>query len=242
MTSEARKVSSQGRRRTGFAGRLLAVELALATCMTGMAQAAPANPNSVMSQGRGAAFQAHALSEMESALGAAIRTHQDAINAAYLSVGWTWGADTPDALDDAAYRKAWRWGFRIEEFAQTRDERFSPGDLAQAPISPWDDAQLARASSPAPELAPQPRPAGRDPDRLASVEQRLLAAQEEIARITSEVDSLEQRAHEAGASPGEQVARKAELEALTNSLEQAQATLASLHGELRDVTRELAAK
>jgi hypothetical protein len=233
-------------------GRLLAAQLALATCITDMAHAAAADTSSRPVKGEGApAFHTRVRSEMEAVLGAPLRTHQDAINAAYLSVGWTWGADTPDELDDAAYRKAWRWGFRIEEFAQTRAERFSPEDLALAPLRASDGVQLARAARPEPLEQPsasqgwvQPAAARDDGggDRIASVERRLLAAQQEIARITGEIDSLERRAHDPGTSTAEQASRKAELDALNRSLEDSQATLASLTGELRDVTRELAAK
>ena len=244
MTSKERKVSPARPARLGLAGKLVLAQLALATCIT-----TTAAPVAALEGGaRVSSFHTRVQAEMESVLGAPIRTHQDAINAAYLSVGWTWGADTPDAMDDAAYRRAWRWGFRIEEFAQTRDERFSLTDLADASLRGWEGADLARAEASAPaqrdtQEAPQvfvatARGEEEAPDlgRIAAVERRVLAAQEEIARISADIDSLERRAQDADGSAGEQQARKAELAALNRSLEASQAALVSLHGELRAVS------
>jgi hypothetical protein len=247
LTSKERNIRSNRQIRLALNGKFLWAQLMVAACFTSHAHAAPNDATAVSRENRPATFHARVQGEMEAALGAPIRTHQDAINAAYLSVGWTWGADTPDELDDAAYRKAWRWGFRIEAFAQSRRERFSRDELADAPLRAWDGLQVARTERKAPAplaRAPEPRTprVPTDPDRIESVERRVREAQAEVQRITAEIDSLERRAHDPLATQREQEARRAELDVLNHSLEQAQTTLASLQSELYDVTRELAAK
>jgi hypothetical protein len=197
-------------------------------------------------QAKGGDFRARAMGEMESVLGAPVTTHQDAINAAYLSVGWTWGAETPDELDDAAYRKAWAWGFRIEEFASTRDERFAADHLSSSPVRPYDVASEPRevvsrarqvaAASPAADQETQQAASGAsrvEHERILDVERRVAEAQREISRISEQIGELEQRSAQAvRMDPGE---RKAELDTLKRSLEDSHDTLAALHLELRAV-------
>jgi hypothetical protein len=186
------------------------------------------------------AFRERAQQEMESVLGQPLRVHQDAINAAYLAVGWSWGAETPTELDNSAYRKAWTWGFRIEAFAETRDQPFSIEELAEAPLRLGSEYSLASARSRAriDRLAAEAQASRRDappPDwRIHEVEQRVAAAEAELARIGQGIDSLEQSARARKSSK-----LRPEVDALERSLNASQDSVGSLADELREVGREV---
>jgi hypothetical protein len=190
-------------------------------------------------------FRERARAEMEAVLGQPLRIHQDAINAAYLAVGWTWGADTPTPLDNAAYRKAWSWGFRIEVFAETRDEPFATDVLAGGPLRMDSEyaLTLARTQGRIDRMQAEALAARRNapnPDwRIDEVEERVAAAEQELARITRELASLEQSARSREPRSGK---LRPEVDALGRSLDETEGSVGSLADELREVSREVEAR
>jgi hypothetical protein len=229
-----------------FAGKLIVLGLAVLALSTASERVSAEAHTASGSGGEkttthAMAFRERAQLEMETVLGQPLRIHQDAINAAYLAVGWKWGDETPTPLDNAAYRKAWSWGFRIEVYAETRDEPFSIDELAEAPLRMDSDYSLASARTKgrtdrmlAEALAS--RANAPPPDwRLREVEDRVAAAEAELKRIGHDIDSLE---HSARTRERKSRELRPAVDALKQSLDESEDSVGSLADELRDVGRE----
>lgn len=201
---------------------------------------------------------------MEKALGGPLKLNQDAINAAYLSVGWKRGEEPRTELDAAAFRHAWRWGFRIEDLTRAgRQERFSLDALAAGPVRWGDVSRSEPAAFPQPakkrgllakrepvtleastiSAAPDTEPAenhAEDEARIAHLEGRLKAAQQAVAEIERQIAGLETDSS-AAASETRSTELQAQIATLRRSLDESSRTVSSVEAELASLTRDLSA-
>ncbi len=206
------------------------------------------------SSARATEFRQNAKAEMETALGAELKVKQDAINAAYLSAGWKWGEEQRQEWDDAAFRRAVRWGFRIEEFARARQEPFALESLAEAPIRPGDAtanapyAPLTRKPaltlqpsliSAAPDAEPsQVKANAKDEVRIREVEARLASAQRDLSEIERRLSDLERDRRSAHAErPSAEM--QVQIESLKRMLEASSRKVTSAEAELQALTRDI---
>jgi hypothetical protein len=190
----------------------------------------------------GESFRLRARSAMEHALGAPIREKQDAINAAYLKAGWDWGAETPDTLDNRAFRQAWAWGFRIEDFAANRHDQFSINDLTEAPLKPDEEAVPALYSIQEELSRAKAREAARAgaPDeqaRIADMEQRVARAQLALDDLNQEIERLDD-AKASGELPSKTELRST-VDELSRSLDDSADSLTTMNEDLKALSVKL---
>lgn len=202
-------------------------------------------------EARALEFRQRAKSEMEAALGAPLKLNQDAINAAYLSAGWKWGQEERREWDDAAFRRAFRWGFRIEDLSRVRQTRFSLDSLAAAPIRPGDVSDATPETPPArkpltlqPSListAPDtedPSLSAEDETRIQQVEARLAVAQRNMAEIERRLLALESDVRSA-TSADRSAELRAQVGSLKRMLEESSRAVSSVEAELQALTRDI---
>jgi len=202
-------------------------------------------------EARALEFRQRAKSEMEAALGAPLKLNQDAINAAYLSAGWKWGEKERREWDDAAFRRAFRWGFRIEELARVRHKRFTLEALSAAPIRAGDGVDATPATPPARKpLTLQPSLISTAPDvedpslnaedetRIRQVEARLAVAQGNMAEIERRLLALERDVRSAP-SADHSAELRAQVGSLKRMLEESSRAVSSVEAELQALTREI---
>jgi len=244
-----REQKSRGARRR-FCVTLFALGFALGLSRPEVASA-QSGGGSRGAEARASEFRQRAKTEMEAALGAPIKLNQDAINAAYLSAGWKWGQEERKEWDDAAFRRAFRWGFRIEDLSRVRHKRFTLDSLSAAPIRAGDVSDATPATPPArkpltlqPSListapeAEDPSLRAEDETRIQQVEARLAVAQRNMAEIERRLLALESDVRSAP-SADRSAELRAQIGSLKRMLEESSSTVSSVEAELEALTRDI---
>jgi hypothetical protein len=80
-------------------------------------------------------FKQKSIEEMETIFNEPIKIHQDAINAAYIKIGWEYGKYPTNQQDILAFKQGLAWGFAIAKLTRKgRKSTFTSEDIANHPL------------------------------------------------------------------------------------------------------------